>query len=240
MKTNFLNNIALSFILGALFLTNNNSAIAADKLITSLEKTSGVSKNKEIPQGGTDRAASTKNSYSSPGIISGRSKKIDSHTVMLGLGQSILYGDFSDIGEDEISPEIYYTYKASHSFDFLANFHYNDQELGSTSAVNTGLALGIKGRIMQYDSFAPFAVGGLGFYRPVVERNVNNRIVRSEGKLTLGSHLGVGVELDLNEKANVGVIYHYHNPFDVKQDASLGGQVEGSYGKLLLLGGYTF
>jgi hypothetical protein len=49
---------------------------------------------------------------------------------------------------------------------------------------------------------------------------------------------GVGVELKLNSQASVGVIAHYHDPFDVRQE--VGPELEGSYMKLLLTALYTF
>ncbi len=228
---------ALSVLLGASFFTFSVNALSEDKLITNLEKTSGVSKNASIPENKAPEAAPAE---PTGGIFGGTTKKLHTHSLILGLGQTILYGDFSDLGEDEITADVYYVYKASHSFDFLANFHYSNHELGRYSVDIPGMALGIRGRFYQFDSFAPFLIGGLGFYMPTVEREVDGVIVSSDDKVTLGSHFGFGADLDLNDHVTVGILFHYHNPFDIKQDTSKGGQVEGSYGKLLLTAGYTF
>ena len=39
----------------------------------------------------------------------------------LGLGQTFLTGDFGKNGEDSITVDLYYKYKASYSFDLIVN-----------------------------------------------------------------------------------------------------------------------
>lgn len=236
IKTNLCFKYALSSLLGACFLTYSPLGLSDDKLITNLEKSSGVSKDVEIE----NKKAPTPEAPPAAPVLSGSTKKIHTHMLTLGIGQVILYGDFSDLGEDGITADLYYTYKASHSFDFVANFHYFKQDTDTLSIEVPALALGIKGRFFQFDSFSPYGIVGLGFYAPKVDRSVNGAVVTSDDKVTLGDHFGIGMDLDLNDKITIGVIFHYHNPFDIKQDASKGGQVEGSYGKLLLTAGYTF
>jgi opacity protein-like surface antigen len=90
----------------------------------------------------------------------------------------------------------------------------------------------------QFDNFAPFALGGLGFYRPSVTRMVNNQIVESDRKTTFGWHLGLGADLKLNLNYSAGILAHYHHPFDVQQD--LGPKVSGSYCKLMMTFMYSF
>lgn len=163
---------------------------------------------------------------------------IRTHSIGIGLGQTFLTGDFNDNGEDKITADLYYAFKASHSFDFLANFHTSEHKFQDTSATITGLALGIRGRAYQFDAFAPYAIAGLGFYQPQVKRRVDNVLLESEEKIIFGAHLGAGADLQLNEKVSAGIVAHYHNPFDVKQD--VGPEVEGSYFKLLLTALFHF
>lgn len=160
------------------------------------------------------------------------------HSLGLGIGQTFLLGDASDNGEDKITWDVYYNYSASYSFDFMANFHTAKHKFKGRYIETTGAALSIKGKAFQFDSFAPFALGGLGFYWPKAQRDVGGTLTESKTKATFGLNLGAGAELRLNRHFMVGVIGHYHNPFDVKQE--IGPDVELSYFKLLITLFYTF
>ncbi len=218
----FFSILALTSTVGAFSLWAN------DKLITNLEKNNKAAK------------ADVENSTPKSAPTGGSSSRLHRHTVSLALGQTFLYGDFSDLGDDSITGEAYYSYGASYSFDFIANFHYSTHDSGEHEVDLGGVALGIKSRFFEFDSFAPYAIAGLGFYLPTVTRTVSGVPTDSKSKVTLGLHLGAGCELHLNDKVSVGLLVHYHNPFDVKQDEGFGGEVEGSYGKLLMTAGYTF
>ena len=160
------------------------------------------------------------------------------HSLGIGIGQTFLKGKFDDYGEDKITWDLIYTYAASHSFDFIADFHSNKHEFRQQWVRTTGLGLGIKAKIYQFDAFAPFVTGGLGFYQPKVRRFVNGVLTESETKTSFGWHLGVGAELRLNRHFSTGLLAKVHNPFDVKQE--VGPEIEGSYGKLMITGMYTF
>lgn len=164
--------------------------------------------------------------------------EINKHSIGLGLGQTFLRSDFAEHGTDKITPDIYYNYSASYSFDFLANLHVSKHKYLNRDVTIKGLALSIKGKGFQFDAFAPFFLGGFGFYLPSATRNINGVLTPTREQLVFGMNLGGGVELRLNSKATVGVIAHYHDPFDVRQE--VGSDLEGSYMKLLILGMYTF
>jgi len=163
---------------------------------------------------------------------------INTHSLGVGIGQTFLKSDFRPNGDDKISADLYYAYTASHSFDFLANFHTSSHSKQTNKVSVTGLALGIKGRFYQYDNFAPFLVGGFGFYQPKTTRTISGQTITSKRKITFGNHMGIGAELRLNRRVTVGTILHLHNPFDVQQDDQP--EVEGSYYKLLLTALYSF
>ncbi len=182
-------------------------------------------------------SAQDKKTSKGPEVTRG-SETLNLHSVGVGIGETFLSGDFQDSGEDAITAEVYYTYSASYSFDVMANFHYSKHKFRNQETTIQGLNAAIKSRLYEFDSFSPFVMAGLGFYRPKVSRVLNNTLVESEGKLTLGPNLGAGVDLRLNRHFIFGVILHYHDPFDVKQD--YGPKVEGSYLKLLLTVMYTF
>ncbi len=160
------------------------------------------------------------------------------HSVGIGVGQTFLEGDFSDTGEDKITAELFYEYAASHSFDFLANFHYSTHKYLDRKTTLTGLALGIKAKLFNFDAFSPFATGGFGFYNPKQKRELDGEIVESKSKLVFGYHFGAGAELDLNKNVKVGFLGALHNPFDVAQETQP--ELEGSYYKLLLTIFYKF
>ena len=104
--------------------------------------------------------------------------------------QTFLKGKFDDYGEDKITWDLIYTYAASHSFDFIADFHSNKHEFRQQWVQTTGLvSLGSSAKIYQFDAFAPFVTGGLGFYQPKVRRFVNGVLTESETKTSLAGTL---------------------------------------------------
>nr|BDT29801.1 outer membrane beta-barrel protein [Bacteriovorax sp. HI3] len=164
--------------------------------------------------------------------------EINKHSIGIGVGQTFLRSDFHDHGTDKITPDLYYNYSASYSFDFMANLHWSKHKYLNRDVTIKGLALSIKGKGFQFDAFSPFVLGGFGFYEPSATRNINGVLTKTREQLVFGMNLGAGVELRLNSQATVGVIAHYHDPFDVRQEN--GPDLEGSYMKLLILGMYTF
>jgi len=164
--------------------------------------------------------------------------QIHKHSIGIAVGQTFLRSDLGDNGNDKITPELYYNYSASYSFDFLANLHYSTHEFLNRKSRASGLALAIKGKGFQYDAFSPYVLGGLGFYLPSARRLINNVPTDTRSQLVFGVNIGAGVELRLNNEFTVGVIAHYHDPFDLRQD--IGGPLEASYMKLLILASYTF
>lgn len=163
---------------------------------------------------------------------------VNKHSIGLGIGQTFLRSDFHDHGTDKITPDIYYNYSASYSFDFLANAHWSKHRYLDRDVTIKGLALAIKGKGYQFDAFSPFVLGGFGFYQPTAHRIIGGVRTETREQLVFGMNLGAGVELRLNNEFSVGVIAHYHDPFDVRQENAP--DLEGSYMKLLITGMYTF
>lgn len=146
------------------------------------------------------------------------------HSFGIGIGQTFLFEDFEDHGDDSITADLFYNYSASHSFDLIVNTHYSTHEQAKKTTKITGTSVGMKAKLYQIDSFIPIAIGGLGFYRPT--------ITGSDAKLVFGYHLGAGAELRLNNKFTIGLLLHFHDPFDVKKSPNP--KIEGSYSKLLI------
>lgn len=167
-------------------------------------------------------------------VISAAQREIHKHAIGAGLGQTFLMGSFEKKGDNKITADFYYSYTASYSFDLLINLHSSSHSYQSKKVNLQGLAMGIKARSYEFDAFSPFLLGGLGFYRPQIARNGEY----SEIKNTFGANFGAGIDLRLNNKVVVGLIGHYHLPFEVKQDDFE--NVKGSYFKLLLTAMYLF
>jgi opacity protein-like surface antigen len=164
--------------------------------------------------------------------------RIHKHSLGFGVGQTFLRSDLATNGNDKITGELYYNYSASYTFDFVANLHYSKHTYLNREATIKGLALAIKAKGFQLDAFSPFVLGGFGFYLPSVTRVQNGVPTKTRSQLVFGANVGAGVELRLNDQATVGVMVHYHDPFDVRLDD---GQIlESSYLKLLMMASYTF
>lgn len=166
------------------------------------------------------------------------SERLNAHSLGIGLGQTFLYGDFKDNGENSISWDAFYAYSASYSFDMLVNYHSQSYTYKNRKTRLQGATLSLKGKLYQVDAISPFVLGGLGFYWPKVKRLQGSEVKDSKSKTVFGANVGAGIDLNLNSNYSVGVLAQYHNPFDVKQDGDK--EVAGSYFKLLLTGFYTF
>jgi opacity protein-like surface antigen len=167
-------------------------------------------------------------------LVTAAQREIHKHGFGVGLGQTFLMGSFEKKGDNKITGDLYYSYSASYSFDLLVNLHSSSHSYQSKKVNLQALAMSIKARSYEFDAFSPFLIGGLGFYRPQIGRNGEY----SEIKNTFGMNAGAGIDLRLNSKVVVGLLGHYHLPFEVKQDNFE--NVRGSYFKLLLTTMYLF
>ncbi len=162
---------------------------------------------------------------------------IKKHSFGLGIGQIFLRGGFADHGANQMTVDLYYNYSVSYTFDLLTNLHYNELHKKAESAKLKGLTTAVKFKLYQIDEFAPFVMGGLGIYAPEERRYVDGVVTASERRMTMGWNGGFGADLRLNRKFIVGMLVHYHDPFDVEQD--IGNKVRGAYTKLMVTLLYT-
>lgn len=210
------------FFSGSLFAQNEQAEQVKPNIHQLTGEKTAQKVNKEIPDASSER-------------IPGR---IHKHSLGFGVGQTFLRSDLATNGNDKITGEVYYNYSASYSFDFVANLHYSKHSFLNREATLKGLALAIKGKGFQLDAFSPFVLGGFGFYLPSVKRIQDGVPTETRSQLVFGANVGAGVELRLNDQATIGVIAHYHDPFDVRLDE--GPKLESSYMKLLMMASYTF
>jgi opacity protein-like surface antigen len=160
------------------------------------------------------------------------------HSIGLGLGETFLMSGFSDEGKDKITLDFYYAYRASYSFDLLINLHTSAHDNGTKDVDLFGLTSSIKSKFFDFDAFAPYILGGLGFYQPTTTRDLSGVLTESDPEFTFGFNLGIGVDLRLNNRVTIGLLGHFHKPFDVEQDDQK--DVNGHYFKLLLTSMYSF
>lgn len=163
---------------------------------------------------------------------------IHQHGLGLGLGQTFLFGNYGKHGQDKITADILYSYSASYSFDLLVNAHLSEHSDDGEKMKLMGLSTSFKGRFVEYDSFSPYFLGGLGFYAPKAKRIENGKLEWSDQKVTFGLNFGAGIDLRLNEQYVIGVMSQVHWPFKVTQEE--GSTLKGYYMKLLLTGMYIF
>ncbi len=147
-------------------------------------------------------------------------------------------GKFKRNGQDELTFDFFYAYAASYSFDFVINYHQATLDRGPQHVKTQGLAFDIKARLFDFDSFAPYVMGGLGFYRPRLRRQVGNDFLDSQSRIVLGANAGAGIDLKLNDRFHFGFLSILHVPFKVKQETQP--SVRGYYLKLMMTGMFAF
>jgi len=166
-------------------------------------------------------------------------RRLQQHGFGLGLGETFLLGNYGKHGEDKITVDALYSYAASYSFDLLINGHMSEHEDGKERMRLMGLTSSIKARMVEYDNFSPYVLGGLGFYAPRAKRPKKaGGYEWSSQKVTFGLNFGGGVDLRLNDKFAVGILGQMHWPFKVQQSGQ--DDLKGYYFKLLLTGMYLF
>ena len=190
---------------------------------------------REIKEDGEEREASTNFSNNSS---SSAPRRLRQHGLGLGLGQTFLLGNYKKHGQDKITADILYSYAASYSFDLLVDLHMSESKDQSEKMRVMGLATSIKGRVVEYDNFSPYVLGGLGFHAPTARRRINGTLKNTDQKMTFGLNFGGGLDLRLNDEFVVGVMGQMHAPFVTKQDDQP--DLRGYYFKLLITGMYLF
>jgi hypothetical protein len=164
----------------------------------------------------------------------GAPRRLRQHGLGLGIGQTFLLGNYADHGDDKITMDLLYSYAASYSFDLLIDAHMSEHEKKGEKMKLAAITSSIKARLVEFDNFSPYVLGGLGFYSPKAKRDGD----WTDQKITFGLNFGGGLDLRLNDDVVVGVLGHMHWPFAVQQDT--GSDLKGYYFKLLITGMYLF
>jgi hypothetical protein len=120
---------------------------------------------------------------------------------------------------DSIGTQLHYTYGVSDLFGFDSSLGYSEHSDGRYSM--TTLLTGLRMNLSWYDKIVPYAVFGLGFYRPSY-KDANPQPASLNGAATSGSsvsavlfglHLGPGIDLELNKNLFFGAAVTFHNMF---------------------------
>lgn len=234
--------VAMSFFKPSLSLAETSSPPNSNFKIKTPNTKKQLLDDKSAPAKATAAEESAEESTSSSPSYSSTAaspRKLHQHGLGIGLGQTMLMGKYGKYGEDKITADILYSYAASYSFDLLVNAHMSEHKDKSERMKVMGLTTSIKARLVEYDNFSPFVLGGLGFYAPQAKRRDSDGDNSwSDQKVTFGLNFGGGLDLRLNENYVVGVLGQMHAPFAIKQDD--GPDVKGYYFKLLITGMYLF
>lgn len=225
--------VAMSFFKPSFSLAQADSTKPAFKIKTPNTKKE-LQNDDVAPSDIKEDEASEKAEPSKPASSSGSPRQLQQHGLGLGLGQTFLMGNYGKYGEDKITLDLFYSYAASYSFDLLLNAHMSEHKDDNERMKLMGLTSSIKARVVEFDNFSPYVLGGLGFYAPRAKRDGE----WSDQKLTFGLNFGGGFDLRLNDHYVVGILAQVHAPFTVKQDE--GSDIKGYYTKLLITGMYLF
>ncbi len=159
-----------------------------------------------------------------------------SNNLALDVGQVFLMGDLSGAYADSIGSQLHYTYGVSDMFGFDTSFGYSSHSEGKYSL--TTLLTGLRMNLAWYDKVIPYAVFGLGFYKPSYEITPTTSI----SPVVFGLHMGPGVTLELTRQLFFGASLTFHDMFGTRKTTTQGTtiEVDGTYTSFFLHAGLTF
>lgn len=161
-----------------------------------------------------------------------------SNNLAIDVGQVFLMGEMGANYSDSIGSQIHYTYSASELFAFDTSIGYSTHSEGRLSLAS-GLA-GLRTNFGWYDKIVPYAVIGLGFYRPTY-RNTNTSSEMPAASTLFGVHVGPGMDLEVTKNLFFGAALTFHDIFATtkpKENPPL--LIGGTYTSFLLRAGVTF
>ena len=159
-----------------------------------------------------------------------------SNNIALDVGQVFLMGDLAEKYSDNIASRLHYTYGVSEIFGFDASVGYSSHSDGDFSMAS--LVTGLRTNLSWYDKVVPYAVFGMGFYKPSFQVSPTSSV----SPLLFGLHLGPGVDLQMTKNLFFGAGVTFHDIFgntEVTQDGKTV-EVGGTFISFLLHVGYTF
>jgi hypothetical protein len=152
-------------------------------------------------------------------------------------------GNLGGAYSDNIGTQVHYTYGVSDLFGFDSSLGYSDHSDGKFSM--TTLLTGLRMNLSWYDKVIPYAVFGLGFYRPSFQVASNKAVISEPTTIApvlFGVHMGPGVDLELTKQFFFGAALTFHDIFGSERLTPTGGLIDvgGTYTTFLLHAGVTF
>lgn len=163
-----------------------------------------------------------------------------SNNVALDLGQVFLMGDLGNHYSDSIGGQLHYTYGVSDLFGFDGSLGYSSHSDGGFSMATA--LMGLRTNLSYYDRLIPYAIYGLGFYKPSYSyENASNTGQDSVSPILFGLHLGLGVDLEITHQIFFGAALTLHDVFG-SEDQTPAGLIStgGTFASFLLHAGVTF
>jgi len=174
-----------------------------------------------------------------------------SNNLAIDLGQVFLMGDLTKYS-DSIGTQLHYTYGVSDLLAFDSSLGYSQHSNGQFSMAS--LLTGIRLNMSWYDKIIPYAIFGLGFYRPSYQDNTGspapatNSLTDKGGgpsnvsAILFGLDLGPGIDLELSHNMFFGAAVTFHNMFGTTQTWANGTPLDvgGTYTSFFLQVGATF
>jgi len=171
-----------------------------------------------------------------------------SHNLGLDLGQIFLMGDLAKYS-DCIGTQVHYTYGASDLFGLDTSLGYSEHSDGKYSVAS--LLTGMRVNMTWYDKVVPYALVGLGFYRPTY-KDLSNALgataasplanLPSISAFLFGIHFGPGIDLQVSRNFFFGAALTIHDMFGTAKTYANGSplMVGGIYTSFFLHAGVTF
>ena len=171
-----------------------------------------------------------------------------SHNLAIDLGQVFLMGGLSKFS-DNIGSQLHYTYGVSDIFSFDSSAGYSEHSDGKYS-MGTLLG-GMRVNLSWYDKIVPYAVFGLGFYKPSYRDESKSPTLgvntaasgsSSVSAMLFGVHLGPGIDLQLSRNFFFGAALTFHNMFGTTKKFADATPLDlgGAYTSFFLHTGVTF
>ena len=164
----------------------------------------------------------------------------ESNNLALDLGQVFLLGNLGTNYQDSLGMQLHYTYGVSDLFGFDSSLGYSSHSDGKYSL--TTLLTGLRANLSWYDRVIPYAVVGLGFYKPSYRITSKDLPSSNVSPVVFGVHLGPGIDLQLSQNLFFGAALTFHDIFGttatVADNTKM--EVDGTYTTFFIHAGFTF
>jgi hypothetical protein len=162
----------------------------------------------------------------------------DTHNIAVDVGQVFLMGDMASNYSNAIGARLHYTYGVSEMFGFDTSLGFSSHSGGKFNMAS-GQA-GLRVNLTFFDKIVPFAVAGMGFYRPSFDIPLESG-VETVAPIAFGLHIGPGVHLELTSRLFFGVSLQFQTLFNARQTLSNNRSVDigGSFTSFFLHAGFT-